>query len=81
MMQPAARQSTNEVRMAAAVLALSRAPRCHAIRTLTALPMPMRKPVNSVTRMVVEPTAPRASALENLPTTATSAMLNSTCKS
>lgn len=41
----------------------------------------MRKPVNSDTSVVVDPTEPRASALENLPTTATSAMLNMTCKS
>ena len=80
-MQPVTRQSTNEVRMDADVRALSFAPRCCAIRTLTALPMPIRKPVNSVTRMVVEPTAPKASALEYLPTIATSAILKSTCKS
>ena len=41
----------------------------------------MRKPVNSVTSVDVEPTEPSAVALENLPTTATSAMLNSTCSS
>ena len=41
----------------------------------------MRKPVKRVTRMLVEPTEPRAVALENLPTTATSAMLNMTCNS
>ena len=81
MMHPAARQRTNEVRMEADTRALSRAPRCCAAWTLTALPMPMRNPVNSDTRIVVDPTAPKASALENLPTTATSAMLNSTCKS
>ena len=46
--------------------------------TLTPLPMPIKKPVKSETNIVVEPTAPRASALENLPTTATSAMLNNT---
>ena len=81
MIQPVARHSTNEVRTEAAMRSLSRAPRCRATRTLTALPIPMRKPVNNDTRIVVEPTAPNASALENLPTTATSAILKSTCKS
>ena len=67
--------------MEADTRSLSRAPRCRATQTLTALPIPIRKPVNRDTRIVVEPTAPKASLLENLPTTATSAMLNSTCKS
>ena len=40
---------------------------------------PMRKPVNKVTRMLVEPTAPSAVEPANRPTTATSDMLNSTC--
>ena len=81
MMQPVARQMTNAVRMEEAVRTLCCAPRCCATRTLTALPIPMRNPVNNDTRMVVDPTAPKASALENLPTTATSAILKSTCKS
>ena len=81
MMHPVAKQITNDVRMEAAVRPLSLAPRCCATRTFTALPIPIRKPVNSDTRMVVDPTAPNASALENLPTTATSAILNKTCKS
>ena len=57
------------------------APRYWATRTLTPLPRPIRKPVNRVTRVEVEPTEPRAAALENFPTTATSAILNSTCSS
>ena len=81
MITPVTRQITNEVRIEAAVRSLSPAPRCWATLTLTALPMPIIKPVNSVTRIAVEPTAPSASALENLPTTATSAILNSTCRS
>ena len=81
MMQPVVRQIANDVRTAADAPSRSCAPICRATRTFTALPMPIRKPVNSVTSIVVEPTAPSASALENLPTTATSAMLNSTCKS
>ena len=40
---------------------------------------PIRKPVNRVTRMLVEPTAPSAVDPANRPTTATSDMLNSTC--
>ena len=40
---------------------------------------PIRKPVNRVTRMLVEPTAPSAVEPANRPTTATSDMLNSTC--
>ena len=39
----------------------------------------MRKPVNRVTKMLVEPTAPSAVEPANLPTTAKSDMLNSTC--
>ena len=80
-MTPVARHITNDVRIDADVRALSFAPRWRATSTLTALPIPMRKPVKSVTSVVVEPTAPKASALENLPTTATSAILKSTCKS
>ncbi len=79
--QPVAKQITNDVRMLADVRSLSLAPRCIATVMLTALPIPIRKPVNRVTSVVVEPTAPRASALENFPTTATSAILKSTCKS
>ena len=41
-------------------------------------PRPMRKPVNMVTRVVVEPTEPRAVAPTNCPTTAKSARLKST---
>ena len=41
--------------------------------------MPMRKPVNSDTRIVVEPTAPSAADPANRPTTAISDMLKSTC--
>ena len=40
---------------------------------------PMRKPVNRVTKMLVEPTAPSAVEPANRPTTAMSDMLNSTC--
>ena len=40
---------------------------------------PIRKPVNRLTRMLVEPTAPSAVEPANRPTTATSDMLNSTC--
>ena len=55
------------------------APRYRATVTFTPLPMPIMKPVNSDTRIVVEPTAPRASAPAKRPTTAMSDMLNSTC--
>ena len=39
----------------------------------------MRKPVNRVTKMLVEPTEPRAVEPANRPTTATSDILKSTC--
>ena len=48
---------------------------------MTPLDRPMRKPVNSVTSVDVEPTEPSAVSLANLPTTATSAILNMTCNS
>ena len=59
---------------------LSRAPKCRAVSTLTPPDMPMRNPVNSDTRMAVEPTAPRAMGPANRPTTAMSAILKRTCK-
>lgn len=40
---------------------------------------PMRKPVNRVTKMLVEPTEPRAVEPAKRPTTATSDMLKRTC--
>ena len=40
---------------------------------------PIKKPVNSVTKILVDPTAPSAVDPANRPTTATSDMLNSTC--
>ena len=55
------------------------APTQRATSTFTPVPTPIRKPVNSVTRMVVEPTAPSAAEPANRPTTAMSDMLNSTC--
>ena len=49
------------------------APSSCAIRTLTPQPIPIRKPVNSVTRSVVEPTAPQCPVvIRNRPTTASS---------
>ena len=55
------------------------APKWRATSTFTPLERPMSSPVNSDTRMTVEPTAPKAMVPANRPTTATSAMLNSTC--
>ena len=78
MIPPMSRQSSSAVWMLSMTSRFSFAPKCCATMTLTPLPMPIKKPVKSETNIVVEPTAPRASALENLPTTATSAMLNST---
>ena len=43
------------------------------------MPTPIKKPVNSVTSVAVEPTAPSAVDPANWPTTAMSDILNSTC--
>lgn len=50
-----------------------------AARTFTPFPIPIRNPVNSITRIVVEPMAPSASAHENFPTTTISDILKHTC--
>ena len=78
---PAAVHSTNAVCTVSEVSFFSPAPMNCATRTFTPLPIPISTPVNSVTSIVVDPTEPRACELEKLPTTATSAILNSTCKS
>ena len=78
---PATTQITSALNTVSRVSSSCPAPRNCAMRTFTPLPSPISSPVNSVTRIVVEPTAPSAIAPENLPTTATSARLNSTCKS
>ena len=70
----------NDVKTPILILCLSSSPMYLAINTLTPLPIPIRNPVNKVTKMVVEPTAPSAMSPENLPTTAISDMLNNTCK-
>ena len=61
-------------------LTSSLAPIYSAVRALTPLASPKRRPVESVTRILVEPTAPRAMGPANFPTTATSDMLKTTCR-
>ena len=71
--------SSSEVCTVSSAFFSSRAPRYRATITLTPLPTPMRNPVNSETRMAVEPTAPSARGPPKRPATAISAMLNKTC--
>lgn len=80
MITPVSTQSNRAVCTAFSVSSCRLAPNSCATRTLTPAPIPIRNPVKSVTRMEVEPTDPMALELENLPTMATSAMLNSTCR-
>ena len=54
------------------------APRYRAVSTLIPPERPMRKPVNIVTRMVVDPTEPRANGPAKRPTTAISDILKRT---
>ena len=79
MMTPTISERISEVCTASCTSWSCRAPIYRATTTLTPLPMPIRKPVNSVTRIEVDPTDPSASGPANCPTTATSDMLNSTC--
>ena len=81
MMRPASVHKISDVWTQFLVSSSCRAPRYCATRTLTPLDRPIRKPVKSVTSVDVEPTEPSAVALENFPTTATSAILNGTCSS
>ena len=70
----------SEVWMVSVKSSLLFAPRYCAAFTLTPQPMPIRNPVKSMISVDVEPTDPSASEVENFPTTATSAILKSTCK-
>ena len=76
---PKAADTMSAVCAARAEPSSSSAPRRCAMTALMPVPMPIRSPVNRATYVVVEPTAPSAPAEPNLPTTATSDMLNSTC--
>ena len=57
---PVRRQIRQEVWIVSCVSLWFPAPRLWATRTLTPLPMPIRNPVNSVTRRLVDPTDPSA---------------------
>ncbi len=59
---------------------LSLAPIYRAVRALTPLASPSKIPVDNVTKILVDPTAPRAMGPANLPTTATSEILKTTCR-
>ena len=73
------RQSNNAVCIASAASLCFFAPRKYAVTTFIPAPSPIRIPVNNKIKVEVEPTAPSANAPANLPTTAISAILKSTC--
>lgn len=76
---PISSESSAAVATVCRVPSASRAPIWRAVTTLMPLPSPIRKPVNRLTSVVVEPTAPSATEPEKRPTTAISDILNSTC--
>ena len=79
---PIIKEQKKDVKMAFLSPLSSRLPTKLAITTFTPLPIPIKKPVNSVTKIAVEPTEPKAFSfiVEKLPTTAISEILNNTCK-